>query len=138
MEGNSSSNISHQDQLKSVVVSARRRQGQAPDGSLLAPTTLGVVGVVRVYSYLMLTPTDVSDRCQRYIHESDAGMIHPAARTAIFSTRLKRVKASHTEFNRQNGRAEKSKREGMAENKEGKRAVEYRNSISLGYSFEYR
>lgn len=91
MKDNSSSNISHQDQLNSVVVSARRRQGQAPDGSLLPPTTSSLVGVVKVYSYLILTPTYVSDRCQQYIHDSDSGMIHPAAETAILSTHLKRM-----------------------------------------------
>lgn len=46
MKDNSSSNISHQDQLNSVV-STRRRQGRAPDGLLLAPTTSSLVGVAR-------------------------------------------------------------------------------------------
>lgn len=88
MKDNSSSNISHRDQLNSVVVSARRGQGQAPDGSLLALTTSSVGGVGRVYGYLIFTPTCVRDRCQQYIRDSDSGMIHPAARTAIVSTHL--------------------------------------------------
>lgn len=49
-----------------------------------------------------------------YVHDSDSGVTHPAVRTAILSTYLKRL----------NGRGEKSKREGMAKNGEWKRAVE--------------
>lgn len=84
-----------------------------------------------MYNYLILTPTYVGDRCQRYIHDSDCRMTLGCK--DCYSLSIPQRGVSVLEFGWQNGRGGgKSKREGTA----WKGAAEYQN-VSLGDYFEF-